>query len=577
MIEFMEDVNQESKLSFSTKFFYGFGSISFGIKNNGFSYFVLFVYVFVFELPAWMAGLALNLILVADAVTDPLVGYYSDRLRSKWGRRHPFMYAAAIPVTISFYFLWSPPDNLTNLQLFLYLLICATIIRVFITFYEIPSIALGPELTSNYVERTSLMSYRYFFGWFGGLTTYNLVWWYFAPKYETEIYTSGRFNPDLWPEYGLVAALLILLGIVVTSLGTHKHIPNLIEPPVKKKKEIPEGFNDISIFKRQALTFNFSLPTKIADFQAKTVLFYLLQFSLVVVFYWILGNTLRTLGFIFANLFSNRIESLQKTEFFIRSLAKEVAETLTINRSYKFLFFCGLLVSVAGGIEAAFAVIFDSYFWELDDNEMLIRGTSIYLAPIIAILLAPMLSDKFGKKQTVLYIWAFQIIFAALPFALRYMDLIYGTSLFPTNNSPYLLPVLCIHVVINVAAAIIVFSTIGSMIMDLVEDIQLETGRREEGILFSARTFADKAVSGLGLTLAGAILSIIAFPDNTQIREIYNGTVPSEILADLALWYIPICIVSFGSALIMVRGYTLSRNKHEENITNPDTKVWKGD
>ena len=575
MIEFMEDVNQKSKLSFSTKSFYGFGSISFGIKNNGFSYFVLFVYVFVFELPAWMAGLALNLILVADAITDPLVGYYSDRLRSKWGRRHPFMYAAAIPVTLSFYFLWSPPDSLTNLQLFFYLLICATIIRVFITFYEIPSIALGPELTANYVERTSLMSYRYFFGWFGGLTTYNLVWWYYAPKYETEIYTSGRFNPELWPEWGLVAALLILLGIVVTSLGTHKHIPNLIEPPIKKKKEIPEGFSDISIFNRQALTFNFQLPTLTLNFQS--VLLYSFKFSLYVVSFWIFGNTLRILGFIVASLFPTWIEPLQQTEFFIKSLAKEVIETLTINRSYKFLFFCGLLVSVAGGIEAAFAVIFDSYFWELDDDEMLIRGTSIYLAPIIAILLAPMFSDKFGKKQTVLSIWAFQIIFAALPFALRYLDLTYGTSLFPTNDSSYLLPVLCIHVVINVAAGIIVFSTMGSMIMDLVEDIQLETGRREEGILFSARTFADKAVSGFGLTLAGVILTFIAFPDNTQIREIYNGTVPSEILADLALWYVPICIVAFGSALIMVRGYTLSRNKHEENITNPDTKVWKGD
>ena len=84
MIEFMEDVNQKSKLSFSTKFYYGFGSISFGIKNNGFSYFVLFVYSSVLGLPAWMAGLALNLVLVADAITDPLVGYYSDRRRSRW-------------------------------------------------------------------------------------------------------------------------------------------------------------------------------------------------------------------------------------------------------------------------------------------------------------------------------------------------------------------------------------------------------------------------------------------------------------------------------------------------------------
>ena len=70
----MEDTNKKIKLSTSTKFFYGFGSISFGIKNNGFSYFVLFVYSSVLGLPAWMPGLALNLVLIADAITDPLVG-----------------------------------------------------------------------------------------------------------------------------------------------------------------------------------------------------------------------------------------------------------------------------------------------------------------------------------------------------------------------------------------------------------------------------------------------------------------------------------------------------------------------
>ena len=495
----MEEPKQK-KLSFSTKFFYGFGSISFGIKNNGFSYFVLFVYSIAFGLEPWMAGLALNLILVADAITDPLVGYYSDRLRSRWGRRHPFMYIAAIPVTLSYYFLWVPPDDLTQWQLFSYLLVCATIIRVFITFYEVPSIALGPELTDNYVDRTSLMSYRYFFGWFGGLTTYNLVWWVFEDKYE-----GGRSNPELWAEYGLIAALLIFLGILVTSLGTHKHIPDLIEPPEKKKDE----------------------------------------------------------------------EKKLKITTFLRNLAKEVFETLTINRSYKFLFFCGLLASLAGGIEAAFAIIFDTYFWDLDTRQMQIRGACIYISPVIAIFLAPWLSDKFGKKNTVMSIWAFQIIFAALPFALRYMDLTYGTTLFPSNDSSYLLPILCIHVVINVAAAIIVFATLGSMVMDLVEDIQLKTGRREEGILFSARSFADKAVSGFGLTLGGILLSVISWPTGKEIRETFNGQVPKEILADLAFWYIPICVVAFGSALLMVRGYSLKREEHEQNIANPDIKIWK--
>jgi len=565
----MEDPIEKSNLSFRTKFFYGFGSISFGIKNNGFSYFVLFVYSSVFGLPAWMAGMALNLILVADAITDPLVGYSSDRLRSKWGRRHPFMYAAAIPVAFTFYFLWTPPADLTDWQLFSYLLICATIIRVFITFYEVPSVALGPELTSNYVERTSLMSYRYFFGWFGGLTTYNLVWWVFEDKYE-----GGRFNPELWSEYGLIAAILIFIGIIVTSLGTHRHIPDLIKPPEKKKTIVPEEFQkDRSIFNGK-LSLSLSLPQ--IQFTLKDLLLFLPRLIVKIIFSWILGNAIKVIGFILAIILPKKqIKLLQALEYFLIGLAREVVETLTINTSYKFLFFCGLLASVAGGIEAAFAIYFDSYFWQLDSDEMKIRGTSIYIAPVIARFLAPLFSDKFGKKITVIYIWAFQIIFAALPFALRYMDLAHGTSLFPSNDSPYLLPVLCVHVVINVAAGIIVFSTLSSMIMDLVEDIQLETGRREEGILFSARSFADKAISGFGLTIAGVILSVIAFPSSTEIREIYDGTVPGEILANLALWYIPICIVAFGSALVMVRGYTLSRSKHEENAANPDTKVWK--
>ena len=502
MIEFMEDLNQKSKLSFSTKFYYGFGSISFGIKNNGFSYFVLFVYSSVLGLPAWMAGLALNLVLIADAITDPLVGYYSDRLRSRWGRRHPFMYAAAFPVAITYFFLWTPPENLTDWQLFYYLLGCAIIIRVFITFYEIPSVSLGPELTDNYVDRTSLMAYRYFFGWFGGLTTYNLVWFWFGPRNVTAEYADGRYNPAAWSEYGFVAALLIFLGIIVTSIGTHKHIPDLIEPPQRK--------------------------------------------------------------------------------ITVMAVFKELFETLLANRSYIFLFLSGLLVAIAGGIEAAFSVYFDSYFWELDTNEMLIRGCCIYLSPIIALILAPKLSDRLGKKQTVMSVWAFQIFFAALPFALRYIDLTYGTSILPLNTNEenptsWLLTFLCVHVVINVAAGIIVFSTLSSMLMDLVEDIQLETGRREEGVLFSARSFADKAVSGFGLTFAGFILTFIAFPESSVIRETYNGMVPETILANLALWYVPICIFSFSAALLMVQGYSLSRSAHEENIANPDTKVWKGD
>ena len=111
-----DKVNNPHKLPFLTKFFYGFGSLAYGIKDNAFNYFLLFVYVQVFGLAPNLAGLAILLMLVIDAISDPLIGYFSDKTQSKWGRRHPWMYASAIPVAISFFLIWDPPENLSQIS-----------------------------------------------------------------------------------------------------------------------------------------------------------------------------------------------------------------------------------------------------------------------------------------------------------------------------------------------------------------------------------------------------------------------------------------------------------------------------
>ena len=119
----------------STKLYYGFGSVAYGVKDNGFAYFLLLYYNQVLGLPASWVGAAIMVALVIDAISDPVVGYVSDNLHSRWGRRHPFMYAAAAPVAISFHLLWNPPQGLTQVGLFAYLLTIAVLVRTFITFY----------------------------------------------------------------------------------------------------------------------------------------------------------------------------------------------------------------------------------------------------------------------------------------------------------------------------------------------------------------------------------------------------------------------------------------------------------
>ena len=102
------------KLPFLTKFFYGFGSLAYGIKDNAFNYFLLFVYVQVFGLAPNLAGLAILLMLVIDAISDPLIGYFSDKTQSEWGRRHPWMYGSAIPGICLLYTSPSPRDGLLS-------------------------------------------------------------------------------------------------------------------------------------------------------------------------------------------------------------------------------------------------------------------------------------------------------------------------------------------------------------------------------------------------------------------------------------------------------------------------------
>ena len=101
-----------------TKIVYGLGSVADGVKNTTFNVFLLFFYTQVAGLSGSLAGAAILIALVFDAVSDPLIGNISDNFHSRWGRRHPFMYAAALPMAVFFGLIFSPPQGLGQAGLF---------------------------------------------------------------------------------------------------------------------------------------------------------------------------------------------------------------------------------------------------------------------------------------------------------------------------------------------------------------------------------------------------------------------------------------------------------------------------
>ncbi|MBE7637456.1 MFS transporter [Sneathiella sp. P13V-1] len=205
-----------------SKFAYVLGAIAFGVKDNGFTTFLMIYYNQVLGLSAFYTGLAILIALAVDALSDPYVGHLSDNWKSKWGRRHPFMYAAIFPIALTYFFLWNPPADTTQMTLFVYLVTMAVGVRLLITFFEVPNSAMIAELASEYDERTSLASQRVTVGWLGGVCIAIAAYVVFLVP--TEEYAKGVLNKEGYQNFAFLAAVVMTISMLVSAIGTHKLI-----------------------------------------------------------------------------------------------------------------------------------------------------------------------------------------------------------------------------------------------------------------------------------------------------------------------------------------------------------------
>lgn len=112
-------------------------------------------------------GMILGMSRVWDAVVDPLAGYYSDRTKSRWGRRRPWIFWSAIPIAISFFAVWAPPASLSSTGMTIWSAIWTFLFLTAYTVFTVPYRAFGAELTDNYHERTRVFAVAAFAGFAG--------------------------------------------------------------------------------------------------------------------------------------------------------------------------------------------------------------------------------------------------------------------------------------------------------------------------------------------------------------------------------------------------------------------------
>ena len=451
----------------SLKVMHGLGSVAYGVKDNGFSVFLLIFYNQVLGIDAGVVGTVIMAALIFDAFADPIIGELSDRTQSKWGRRLPWLYAAAIPLGIIWLLLWHPPE-MGQTGTIIWLFCTAVLARSLVAMCEVPSIALVPELTADYDERTRLMRYRFLFGWAGGLLMLIFAYGIFFTG------EKGVSDPVGYDAYSVWGALMMTGAVLISALGQHRHV-------AKQSPPAPRGVG---------------------------------------------------LGHAFA----------------------EAKVTLS-NRAFLWLVSAAVFGLINQGLTFALTNYQLGFLWQLQQMEMLYYALILFATVIVAFIIVPPLSARLGKKNAAILLALISMTFTAGLYGSWLLDLVPGAP-----NDPSILFMFALVAMTNSAAVGMMMLT-SSMMADVVEASQQETGRRSEGLFFAGYFFMQKCAVGIGTFAAGMILTFADFPQNAE-----PGRVDVTVLDGLALYYMGTVLVLGIIGVLVLRHFPISRESHNERL-----------
>ena len=451
----------------SLKVMHGLGSVAYGVKDNGFSVFLLIFYNQVLGIDAGVVGTVIMAALIFDAFADPIIGELSDRTQSKWGRRLPWLYTAAIPLGIIWLLLWHPPE-MGQTGTIIWLFCTAVLARSLVAMCEVPSIALVPELTADYDERTRLMRYRFLFGWAGGLLMLIFAYGIFFTG------EKGVSDPVGYDAYSVWGALMMTGAVLISALGQHRHV-------AKQSPPAPRGVG---------------------------------------------------LGHAFA----------------------EAKVTLS-NRAFLWLVSAAVFGLINQGLTFALTNYQLGFLWQLQQMEMLYYALILFATVIVAFIIVPPLSARLGKKNAAILLALISMTFTAGLYGSWLLDLVPGAP-----NNPSILFMFVLVAMTNSAAVGMMMLT-SSMMADVVEASQQETGRRSEGLFFAGYFFMQKCAVGIGTFAAGMILTFADFPQNAE-----PGRVDVTVLDGLALYYMGTVLTLGIIGVLVLRHFPISRESHNERL-----------
>ena len=462
------------RLSLPVMASYGFGQIAEALVTTALGTFLLYYYNQVLNVSGTITGTALALSLIIDALIDPAAGAISDRLKSRWGRRHPFILFSAVPLGLSVYLMFNPPAGFNEMQLAAWLVVFTLLTRLAQTFYTVPHLALGAEMAHDYNQRSSLYSFNIFFSSIAAAVGTALAYRFFFPT--TAQFDIGLLNPEGYRGFSMAFGVAIVAAIGVCLLGTWREIPHLAS-----------SGRDVSAFS-------------------------------------------------------------------VRQLLRETREAFG-NKSFRSIFFGMALATVMLAMEGVLTPYMGVHFWGLQTEQLSVLPAAALLGLITGLVLMAPVTRWLDKKKALMYCSYIAILNGNVLVGMRLLDVPW----FPANGSPWVLWLILIATFVGAVLGPLIFGSLNAMFADIVDEHELETGFRREGIIFAARSFLIKVVSSIGIVLGGIVIDLISFP-----RGATAGSVHPDVLWNLGLFQSPLPSVFVFLAVMLYAGYGLDRARHAE-------------
>ena len=447
-------------LAVKDRFFFGLGGSVYAVKEAAYSFFILIFYTQVLGLSGSLAGLVLFVGLIWDAISDPLVGTWSDRTTSRWGRRHPFMVAGAVPLGIGMIGLFVPPEPVVQSQMLLsgWLLFWSLWIRTFVTLFALPHLALVAEITNDYHQRSQLLGMRTGFLFITAvcLPALALVWLFG----ESEG-VDGRFVADNYIDYGWLSAVVVWAAAAATIWGTRHTIGTQLDKQIR------------------------------------------------------MPDSAGMLG-----------------------LARDFIATLQ-NHNFRNLLFYDLAASASWGITMTLNIIAWTYYWEASANEVsLIMAIPALTAVPLAIYCINGLSLRFHKHQILSGAIALMVLDLLWLYPLRMFDLL------PANGHPLVLALLFLQNFFFIFLFVLRVVSAFSIIADVTDEHDADTGVRQEGGFYAAFTFTTKLAAAAGPLYGGIALDLIGLNNNVDPAGLSQSTLDGLVWA-MAIGIVPLMIVAW--------------------------------